>query len=109
MALLKRFSVASTLLPLCFVMAPEISGVLVALSLYGNRPCYVNVDVSIVILAASFPVVLGDFGCDVTCQACRENRPGYEAVILGVLGSKVQNFLKNFRHASNIHQKQPFA
>ena len=22
---------------------------------------------------ASFPVVLGDFGCDVTCQACREN------------------------------------
>ena len=21
----------------------------------------------------SFPVVLGDFGCDVTCQACREN------------------------------------
>ena len=46
---------------------------------------------------ASFPVVLGDFGCDVTCQACRENsryrarfqasaghsdsanRPGYEA------------------------------
>ena len=25
---------------------------------------------------ASFPVVLGDFGCDVTCQACRENSPG---------------------------------
>ena len=24
---------------------------------------------------ASFPVVLGDFGCDVTCQACRENSP----------------------------------
>ena len=23
--------------------------------------------------SASFPVVLGDFGCDVTCQACREN------------------------------------
>ena len=22
---------------------------------------------------ASFPVVLGDSGCDVTCQACREN------------------------------------
>ena len=22
---------------------------------------------------ASFPVILGDFGCDVTCQACREN------------------------------------
>ena len=22
---------------------------------------------------ASFPVVLGDFGCDVTCQACRES------------------------------------
>ena len=25
--------------------------------------------------SASFPVVLGDFGCDVTCQACRENSP----------------------------------
>ena len=25
--------------------------------------------------AASFPVVLGDFGCDGTCQACRENSP----------------------------------
>ena len=24
---------------------------------------------------ASFPVVLGDFGCDVTYQACRENSP----------------------------------
>ena len=24
---------------------------------------------------ASFPVVLGDFGCDVTCHACRENSP----------------------------------
>ena len=24
---------------------------------------------------ASFPVVLGDFRCDVTCQACRENSP----------------------------------
>ena len=23
--------------------------------------------------SASFPVVLGDFGCDVFCQACREN------------------------------------
>lgn len=50
------------------------------LSLYGNRPCYVNVDVSI--------------------------------VILGVLGSKVQNLLQFFVslifcHASKIHQKQP--
>ena len=27
------------------------------------------------ITAASFPVVLGDFGYDVTCQACRENSP----------------------------------
>ena len=27
------------------------------------------------ILPASFPVVLGDFGCDVTFQACRENSP----------------------------------
>ena len=26
-------------------------------------------------VSASFPVVLGDFGCDVTCQACRENSP----------------------------------
>ena len=25
-----------------------------------------------VVVSASFPVVLGDFGCDVTCQACRE-------------------------------------
>ena len=25
--------------------------------------------------AVSFPVVLGDFGCDVTYQACRENSP----------------------------------
>ena len=25
---------------------------------------------------ASFPVVLGDFRCDVTCQACRENSLG---------------------------------
>ena len=24
---------------------------------------------------ASFPVVLGDFGCDVTSQVCRENSP----------------------------------
>ena len=23
--------------------------------------------------AASFPVVLGDFGCEATCQTCREN------------------------------------
>ena len=28
---------------------------------------------------ASFPVVLGDFGCDVTCQACRENSPRFQA------------------------------
>ena len=31
--------------------------------------------------SASFPVVLGDFGCDVTCQAGHSdsaNRPGYE-------------------------------
>ena len=25
-----------------------------------------------VVVSASFPVVRGDFGCDVTCQACRE-------------------------------------
>ena len=24
---------------------------------------------------ASFPLVLGDFGCDATCQACRDNSP----------------------------------
>ena len=45
------------------------------LSLYGNRPCYVNVDVSI--------------------------------VILGVLGSKVQNLLQFFVMHQKIHQKQP--
>ena len=27
---------------------------------------------------ASFPVVLGDFGCDVTCQACRQNSPWFQ-------------------------------
>ena len=52
--------------------------------------------------SASFPVVLGDFGCDVTCQACRENyrarfqassghsdsanRPGYEAAATWLTG-----------------------
>ena len=36
--------------------------------------------------AASFPVVLGDFGCDVTCQACRENSPKTPRAI--GLGSK---------------------
>ena len=39
---------------------------------------------------ASFPVVLGDFGCDVTadvtCQACRENSPRTPRAI--ALGSK---------------------
>ena len=52
------------------------------------------------IISASFPVVLGNFGCDVTCEACRENSsylprfqassgnsnsanwPGYEASII---------------------------
>ena len=33
--------------------------------------------------SASFPVVLGDFGCDVTCQACRENSPRTLALALG--------------------------
>ena len=33
--------------------------------------------------AASFPVVLGDFGCDVTRQACRENSPRTIAIALG--------------------------
>ena len=36
--------------------------------------------------AASFPVVLGDFGCDVTCQAFRENSPRTPRAI--ALGSK---------------------
>ena len=66
------------------------------------------------ITAASFPVVLGDFGFDVTCQACPENSPialgskpplvnsdsanwtGYEA---GITNSKAQDFglnKKNF-------------
>ena len=35
---------------------------------------------------ASFQVVLGDFGCDVTCQACREVRRGRPRAI--ALGSK---------------------
>ena len=33
--------------------------------------------------AASFPVVLGDFGCDVTCQACRESSRRTRAIALG--------------------------
>ena len=35
---------------------------------------------------ASLPVVLGDFGCDVTYQACRENSPRKPRAI--TLGSK---------------------
>ena len=35
---------------------------------------------------ASPTVVLGDFGCDVTCQACRENSPRTPPAI--ALGSK---------------------
>ena len=35
---------------------------------------------------ASFPVVLGNFRCDVTCQACRENLPRMPRAI--ALGSK---------------------
>ena len=27
------------------------------------------------IIAALFPVVLGDVGCDVICQACQKNSP----------------------------------
>ena len=33
-----------------------------------------------------FPVILGNFGCDVTCQACRENSPRTPCAI--ALGSK---------------------
>ena len=33
--------------------------------------------------AASFPVLLGDFGCDVTCEACRESSPRTRAIALG--------------------------
>ena len=29
----------------------------------------------------SFPVVLGDFGCDITCQACRENSPSVRVAV----------------------------
>ena len=29
--------------------------------------------------AASFPVVLGDFGCEASCQTCRENSPRIRA------------------------------
>ena len=35
------------------------------------------------VVPASFPVVLGDFGCDVTCQACRESSPRTRAIALG--------------------------
>ena len=38
------------------------------------------------VTAASFPVVLGDFGCDVTRQACRESSPRTPRAI--ALGSK---------------------
>ena len=41
------------------------------------------------LLAASFPVVLGDFGCDVTCQACRENSTASFPVVLGDFGCDV--------------------
>ena len=32
---------------------------------------------------ATFPTVLGDFGCDVTCHTCRENSPRTHAITLG--------------------------
>ena len=32
---------------------------------------------------ATFPTVLGDFGCDVTCHTCRENSPRTRAITLG--------------------------
>ena len=38
-----------------------------------SRCCILRINSPV---TASFPVVLGDFGCDVTCQACRENSPG---------------------------------
>ena len=39
------------------------------LSLYTSWEKYYGAE------SASFPVVHGDFGCNVTCQACRENSP----------------------------------
>ena len=73
--------------------------------------------------AASFPVVLGDFGCDVTCQACWENsprtasryrarfqassghsdsanRPGYEAARTGYKADFSLNFIRLLRVVS---------
>ena len=37
--------------------------------------------------SASFRVVLGDFGCDVTCQACRENSLGTHTRFQASLGN----------------------
>ena len=39
------------------------------LSLYTSWEKYYGAE------SASFPVVHGDFGCNVTCQACRDNSP----------------------------------
>ena len=33
--------------------------------------------------AATFPTVLGDFGCDIICHTCRENSPRTRAITLG--------------------------
>ena len=42
--------------------------------------------------AASFPVVLGDFGCDVTCQACRVSRS--DPSLLRPLGYRKQAWVR---------------
>ena len=55
---------------------------------------------------ASFPVVLGDFRCDITCQACRESSPRTIA-----LGSKPPLVTRKARTGLGTrlrgHQKKP--
>ena len=37
--------------------------------------------------AASFPLVLCDFGCEATCQTCRENSPRIRARVQAASGN----------------------
>ena len=50
-----------------------------------------RVDTACVQSPASFPVVLGDFGCDVTCQACREKPPLVTRIARRGLGTRLYN------------------
>ena len=44
--------------------------------------------VGYLIASASFPVVLGDFGCDVTCQGLANNGKSKMAYLPGFMGKK---------------------